>query len=133
MPVANLSFVSKIIEKAIATQIHDHLINNNIVDNFQSAYKAGHSCETALLRVYMILLLLLVEVIVLCLLYLIYLLLLIHNHDNLFCILEKYLGICGNVLKLIKSYFSNCTQRVQIDDVLSDFANIICGVPQGSF
>ena len=44
-PVANLSFISKIIEKAIATQIHDHLINNDIVDNFQSAYKAGHSCE----------------------------------------------------------------------------------------
>ena len=43
-PVANLSFISKIIEKAIATQIHDHLINNDIVDNFQSAYKAGHSC-----------------------------------------------------------------------------------------
>ena len=51
-PVANLSFISKIIEKPIATQIHDHLINNDIVDNFQSAYKAGHSCETALLRVY---------------------------------------------------------------------------------
>ena len=54
------------------------------------------------------------------------------DHDNLFCILEKYVGICGNALKLIKSYFSNHTQRVQIDDVLSDFANIICGVPQGS-
>ena len=25
------------------------------------------------------------------------------NHDNLFCILEKYVGICGNALKLIKS------------------------------
>ena len=50
--VANLSFISKIIEKAIATQIHDYLINNDIVDNLQSAYKAGHSCETALLRVY---------------------------------------------------------------------------------
>ena len=31
---------------------HDHLINNDIVDNFQSVYKAGHSCETALLSVY---------------------------------------------------------------------------------
>ena len=30
-PVANLSFISKIIEKAIASQIHDHLINNDIV------------------------------------------------------------------------------------------------------
>ena len=26
--------------------------NNNIVNNFQSAYKAGHCCESALLRVY---------------------------------------------------------------------------------
>ena len=51
-PVANLLFISKIIEIAIATQIHSHLINNDIVDNFQSAYKTGHSCETALLRVY---------------------------------------------------------------------------------
>ena len=45
-PVANLSFISKNIEKAITTQIH--LINNDIVDNFQSAYKTSHSCETAL-------------------------------------------------------------------------------------
>ena len=54
----------------------------------------------------------------------------------LFCILEKYVGICGNALKLIKSYFSNRTQRVQIDDVLSDFANIlmhVCTVVFGTF
>ena len=113
-PVANLSFISKIIEKAIATQIHDHLINNNIVDNFQIAYKAGHSCETALLRVYndivttigrgngaMLVLLDLSAAFDTI------------DHDDLFCILET----CGNALKLIKSYFSNRTQRVQIDDV----------------
>ena len=51
-PVANPSLIAKIIEKAIATLIHDHLINNDIFENFQSAYKAGHSCETVLLRVY---------------------------------------------------------------------------------
>ena len=117
-PVANLSFISKIIEKAIATQIHDHLINNDIVDNFQSAYKAGHSCETALLRVYndivttigrgngaMLVLLDLSAAFDTI------------DHDDLFCILEKYVGICRNALKLIKPYFSNRTQRVQIDDV----------------
>ena len=27
------------------------------------------------------------------------------DHVNLFYILEKYVGICGNALKLIKSYF----------------------------
>ena len=45
---------------------------------------------------------------------------------------NTYDGICGNALKLIKSYFSNRTQRVQIDNDLSDFANSICGVPQNS-
>ena len=53
------------------------------------------------------------------------------DHDNLFCILEKYIVICENALKLIKSCFSNRTQHVQIDDVLSYFADIICGVPHG--
>ena len=53
------------------------------------------------------------------------------DHDNLFSILEKYVGICGNALKLIKSYFSNRTQRVLIYNVF-DFAIMICGVPQGS-
>ena len=45
------------------------------------------------------------------------------NHDNLFCILKKYIGICGNTRKLIRSHFSNRTQHVRID-VLSDFANV---------
>ena len=54
------------------------------------------------------------------------------DRDNLFCILQKYVGICSNALHLITSYFSNRTQRVQIDNILSDFPNIMCGVPQGS-
>ena len=99
-PVTNLSFISKIIEKAIATQIHDHLINNDIVDNFQSAYKAGNSSETALLGVYndivttigrgngaMLVLLDLSAAFDAI------------DNDDLFCILEKYVGICGNALK----------------------------------
>ena len=49
-----------------------------------------------------------------------------------FAYLKHMSGIRGNALKLIKSYFSNRTQCVQIDYVLSDFTNIICGVPQGS-
>ena len=51
-PVSNLSFLSKIIEKVICIRILEHILDNNIVDSFQSSYRAGHSCETALLRVY---------------------------------------------------------------------------------
>ena len=94
-PVANLTFNSIFWGKAIATQLHDHLKNNDIFDNFQSAYKAGHSCETALLRVYnnslttidrgngaMLILLYLSAAFDTI------------DHDNRFCILEKYVGIC---------------------------------------
>ena len=49
---ANLPFLSKVIEKAIAIQIYKHLSKTGIIDEFQSAYKAGHSCETARLRVF---------------------------------------------------------------------------------
>ena len=54
------------------------------------------------------------------------------DHDNLFYILEKYVGIGGSALPLIRSDFSNRTQRVQIDGIMSDFASLLCGVPQGS-
>ena len=51
-PVSNLSFLSKVIEKVISVRILKHIKANGIIDNFQSAYKSGHSCETALIRVY---------------------------------------------------------------------------------
>ena len=51
-PVSNLSFLSKVIEKVISVRILKHIKANGIIDNFQSAYKSGHSCETALIHVY---------------------------------------------------------------------------------
>ena len=54
------------------------------------------------------------------------------DHDNLFYILEKYVGIGGSALWLIRSYFSNCTQRVQIDGILSDFAKFVMWGATGS-
>ena len=45
-------FLSKVIEKVFSIPILGHILHNNIVDSFQPAYMAGHSCETALLRVY---------------------------------------------------------------------------------
>ena len=54
------------------------------------------------------------------------------DHDNLFYILEKYVEIGGSALRLIRSYFSDRTQRVQIDGIMSDLSSLLCGVPQGS-
>ena len=50
-PVFNLSFVSKIIEKVILSQLSSHLSTNQLFNPFQSAYRPGHSTETAVLKV----------------------------------------------------------------------------------
>ena len=50
--MSNLSFLSRVIEKVISVRNLKHIEANGINDNFQSAYKSGHRCETALIRVY---------------------------------------------------------------------------------
>ena len=49
-PISNLKALSKIIEKSIALKLN-YLMNNNLHDNFQSAYKVHHSTETVVVRV----------------------------------------------------------------------------------
>ena len=51
-PVSNLPFLSKVIERAVAKQMDDHLTGNALLDPFQSAYQKYHSTETALLKVH---------------------------------------------------------------------------------
>jgi len=50
-PVSNLTFLSKVIEKTVAFHLSKYLINNNLKESLQYAYKTGHSTETALVRV----------------------------------------------------------------------------------
>ena len=53
------------------------------------------------------------------------------DHQILFDKLEHY-GVRGLALQWIKSYFSNRTQFIQINDTRSSEEIISCGVPQGS-
>ena len=50
-PVSGLNFVSKLIEKIVASQIKTHMQNSVISNNLQSAYKCGNSTDTALLYI----------------------------------------------------------------------------------
>ena len=50
-PISNLPFISKLCEKVVAMQLTDHLLRNNLMEPFQSAYRPNHGVETALLRV----------------------------------------------------------------------------------
>ena len=50
-PVSNLQYISKLIEKAVNIQLNDHITTNNLMEPMQSAYRAGHRTETALIKV----------------------------------------------------------------------------------
>uniref|UniRef100_A0A9J7Y1L6 Reverse transcriptase domain-containing protein n=1 Tax=Cyprinus carpio carpio TaxID=630221 RepID=A0A9J7Y1L6_CYPCA len=50
-PISKLPFLHKVLEKCVLNQISPYLISNNILDPFQSGFRAKHSTESALLRV----------------------------------------------------------------------------------
>ena len=49
-PVSGLGFISKLVEH-VATQLNDHVSLNGLENVRQSAYKLGHSTESALLSI----------------------------------------------------------------------------------
>ena len=50
-PVSNLSFVSKLVERALCDQLLEHVTNTGKHEDLQSAYRSGHSMESAFLKV----------------------------------------------------------------------------------
>ena len=51
-PISNLCFISKASEKVVAVRLNHHLEDASLHEIFQSAYKKGHSTETALTRIH---------------------------------------------------------------------------------
>ena len=132
-PISNLPFLSKLLERVVYSQFQLHLEDNNLLEPFQSAYKRGHSIETALTRINndimtsvdnrkLVLLVLLdlsaafdtVEHV---------LLLSLHTNDY---------SISGGAHAWFASYLANRSQSVYYGGKNSKSKDIICGVPQGS-
>ena len=50
-PVSGLSFICKLVECVVTKQLVDHIHQHGLDNSYQSAYKSGHSTETALLSI----------------------------------------------------------------------------------
>ena len=131
-PVSNLKFVSKILEKVVASQITSYLEDNKLLDDHQSAYKKYHGTETALLKVQNDILQAFDnhQGVILVLLDLSSAFDTI-DHDIMISRLRS-LGIKGQALQWITSYLQFRTQSVSINGQSSDLTPLRFGVPQGS-
>ena len=50
-PVSNLPFLFKVLEKIVFSRLSQYLIDNNLCDDHQFAYRSNHSVETLLSNV----------------------------------------------------------------------------------
>jgi len=131
-PISNLHYVSKLLERCVSKQLHEHLSKNSHYEPFQSAYRPHHSTETALLRVQN-------DILVSMDKQDITLLVMLDlsaafdtvDHDIMLHRLES-IGISGLVLSWFSSYLSSRTQAVFLNGVSSESIALSCGVPQGS-
>ena len=132
-PVSNLCFVSKISEWAVISQQKEHIDHNCSLPILSSAYRQGHSTESALLKVHADILHNMEQ-------QMITLLVLIDlsaafdtvDHPILFQCLEKQYGFHDSVLSWDKSYLSDRKQCVILKGMHSNTFDLPFGVPQGS-
>ena len=131
-PVSNLPFLSKVLERAVADQVMDHLSRNGLHEIFQSAYRPHHSTETALIRVHdditraitqgKVVLLVMIDLSAAFDTV---------DHQLLLSSLSG-MGITGVALQWFSSYLSGRSQTVAVKDAHSESKVLDCGVPQGS-
>jgi hypothetical protein len=131
-PVSLTSIPCKILERIIADCIMEHLLKNNLLAKEQHGFVKGKSCTTNLLE------------------YLDILTDAFHNGipiDVLYTDFKKAFdsvslkkllsklcasGISGILLKWIECFLSNRKQRVVMGDCVTDWSDVLSGVPQGS-
>jgi hypothetical protein len=131
--ISNLSFLSKVIERVVARRLDQHMTRHQLHEQYQSAYKANHSVETALLRVQNDVLISMDngDAVILVLLDLSAAFDTV-DHSILLQRLQQHLGIQGTALEWFTSYLSNRSQSVSIHGKTSSKQLLAQGVPQGS-
>jgi len=132
-PISNLPFLSKILEKAVLHQLSSHLAANHLLTPHQSAYRTGHSTETAILSILDNILTSLDDNKISALLLLdLSAAFDTIDHEILLHRLQHTFGIQGTSLNWFQSYLSERKQFVSANDHRSLETSLLFGVPQGS-
>ena len=132
-PVSNLSFISKIMERSIQSQMDKYLEDHNLLPTKQSAYRKFHSTETALRDILsdvhtaadagqVTLLGLLDQSSAFDVI----------DHCILIDRLRHTFGFSGKVHEWMISYLTDRTHYVYFNGASSNIIPLACGVPQGS-
>ena len=136
--ISNLSFLSKLIERAVCNRITQYVGTTGMAEKFQSVYKASHSTETSLIKVKDDILRAADNQRVTCLILLdLSVAFDTVSHPLLLNRLQHCFGIQGTVLKWIENYMLEYSQRICLEDsnnraVTLDCTTLKQKVPQGS-
>ena len=132
-PISNLSYLSKIVEKAAQLQLQKHFDQHSLLPKHQSAYRQHHSTETTLLNICDNILKNMEDgkctsIVSLDLSAAFDTV----NHAILLEVLKSYFGITEHALSWISSYLSSRRFQVQVGHLTSKTVEIDFLVPQGS-
>ena len=125
--------MSKILEKLVIRRLTSHVMSTGNFNEFQSAYRAGHSTETVLLKIVN-------DILTSACNQLTTVLLSLDlsaafdtiDHSILFDRASQDFGIHGTALSWLQSFVTGRKQYVAVGPAQSAPANCTTGVPQGS-
>ena len=131
-PVSLTSVLCKLMESFVRDAINLHMRENNLYSPKQFGFISGRSTTTQMLRVLNIWTKILDEGGTLDVIYCDFMKAFDKvPHERLLYKSEQY-AISGNVLGWIRSFLSNRTQAVRINNEISESASVTSGIPQGS-
>ena len=132
-PVSNLLFLEKLIERVVAVRLNNQMMRNQLHCDRQYGYKVDHSTEYLMMKVVN-------DLLTACDEKKPTIVLLLDlsaafdtvDQEKLLEILRVEIGIEGTALKWFRSFLTERTQRVKINDTYSDLLLLLFGVTQGS-